>query len=136
MLVVNYSCVSCYFPGDEESIPFPDNHFDMVVSNLSLHWVNNLPRALSEIHRVLKPDGCFIGMHSIVRFLKKNCSRFTFSHLMQGAMFGGETLFQLRCSLQLAEQNLLGVFTPLMSPVARQVRCDATRLFIVKVMFH
>jgi SAM-dependent methyltransferase len=27
----------------------------------SLHWVNDLPLALSEIRRVLKPDGVFIG---------------------------------------------------------------------------
>ena len=46
----------------------------------SLHWVTNLPGALSKICRVLKPDSPLIG-----------------------AMFAGDTLFELRCSLQLAE---------------------------------
>lgn len=83
--------------GDEEALPFADNTFDAVLSSLSLHWVNDLPRALREVHRVLKPDGVFIG-----------------------AMLGGDTLFQLRGSVQLAEQDLLGGFSPRMSPVVHK----------------
>ncbi|XP_068843231.1 arginine-hydroxylase NDUFAF5, mitochondrial isoform X2 [Capricornis sumatraensis] len=60
---------------------------------LCLHWVNDLPRALEQIHYVLKPDGVFIG-----------------------AMFGGDTLFELRCSLQLAETEREGGFSPHVSP--------------------
>ncbi|KAG8443881.1 hypothetical protein GDO86_009178 [Hymenochirus boettgeri] len=78
---------------DEEFIPFKENTFDLVVSSLSLHWVNDLPRTFQEISRVLKPDGVFIG-----------------------AMFGGETLFELRCSLQLAEIEREGGFSPHVSP--------------------
>lgn len=40
-----------------ESIPAPDNSFDAVVSTLLLCSVNNPTRALSEIHRVLRPGG-------------------------------------------------------------------------------
>ena len=73
-----------------------------MTSSCSLHWVNDLPRAFSEvkkyslethkyilyfkIHRVLKPDGCLIG-----------------------AMFSGDTLFELRCSLQVAQEEIEGV---------------------------
>uniref|UniRef100_A0A8D0H3U9 Arginine-hydroxylase NDUFAF5, mitochondrial n=1 Tax=Sphenodon punctatus TaxID=8508 RepID=A0A8D0H3U9_SPHPU len=78
---------------DEEFLPFKENTFDLVVSSLSLHWVNDLPRAFSEIHQVLKPDGVFIG-----------------------AMFGGDTLYELRCSLQLAELEREGGFSPHISP--------------------
>ncbi|XP_063774607.1 arginine-hydroxylase NDUFAF5, mitochondrial isoform X2 [Pseudophryne corroboree] len=78
---------------DEEFLPFQDNIFDLVVSSLSLHWVNDLPRAFQEIYRVLKEDGVFIG-----------------------AMFGGETLYELRCSLQLAEIEREGGFSPHVSP--------------------
>ncbi|XP_073528310.1 arginine-hydroxylase NDUFAF5, mitochondrial [Phyllobates terribilis] len=78
---------------DEEFLPFRDNTFDLVVSSLSLHWVNDLPRAFQEIYRVLKNDGVFIG-----------------------AMFGGETLYELRCSLQLAEIEREGGFSPHVSP--------------------
>ncbi|XP_068843230.1 arginine-hydroxylase NDUFAF5, mitochondrial isoform X1 [Capricornis sumatraensis] len=78
---------------DEEFLPFRENTFDLVVSSLSLHWVNDLPRALEQIHYVLKPDGVFIG-----------------------AMFGGDTLFELRCSLQLAETEREGGFSPHVSP--------------------
>lgn len=78
---------------DEEFLPFRDNTFDLVVSSLSLHWINDLPGALRQIHQVLKPDGVFIG-----------------------AMVGGETLYELRCSLQLAELEREGGFAPHVSP--------------------
>uniref|UniRef100_H3BAF0 Arginine-hydroxylase NDUFAF5, mitochondrial n=1 Tax=Latimeria chalumnae TaxID=7897 RepID=H3BAF0_LATCH len=78
---------------DEEFLPFKENTFDLVVSSLSLHWVNDLPGAFRQIYHVLKPDGVFIG-----------------------AMIGGETLYELRCSLQLAELEREGGFAPHMSP--------------------
>ena len=52
----------------------------------SLHWVNDLPKALSEIARVLKPDAPLVG-----------------------AIFAGDTLYELRSSLQLAELEREGV---------------------------
>ncbi|KAM5305876.1 arginine-hydroxylase NDUFAF5, mitochondrial isoform 4-T4 [Glossophaga mutica] len=66
---------------------------DRVYDIASLHWVNDLPGALEQIHYVLKPDGVFIG-----------------------AMFGGDTLYELRCSLQLAETEREGGFSPHVSP--------------------
>ncbi|XP_027034705.1 arginine-hydroxylase NDUFAF5, mitochondrial isoform X1 [Tachysurus fulvidraco] len=78
---------------DEEFLPFKENTFDLVVSSLSLHWINDLPGALHQIHHVLKPDGVFVG-----------------------AMVGGETLYELRCSLQLAELEREGGFSPHISP--------------------
>ncbi|MBN3309190.1 NDUF5 hydroxylase, partial [Amia calva] len=78
---------------DEEFLPFKENSFDLVVSSLSLHWINDLPGALRQMQYVLKPDGVFIG-----------------------AMLGGETLYELRCSLQLAELEREGGFGPHVSP--------------------
>uniref|UniRef100_A0A8C2H954 Arginine-hydroxylase NDUFAF5, mitochondrial n=1 Tax=Cyprinus carpio TaxID=7962 RepID=A0A8C2H954_CYPCA len=78
---------------DEEFLPFKENTFDLALSSLSLHWINDLPGALRQIHQVLKPDGVFIG-----------------------AMVGGETLYELRCSLQLAELEREGGFAPHISP--------------------
>uniref|UniRef100_A0A671SE43 Arginine-hydroxylase NDUFAF5, mitochondrial n=2 Tax=Sinocyclocheilus anshuiensis TaxID=1608454 RepID=A0A671SE43_9TELE len=78
---------------DEEFLPFKENTFDLVLSSMSLHWINDLPGALRQIYQVLKPDGVFIG-----------------------AMVGGETLYELRCSLQLAELEREGGFAPHISP--------------------
>ncbi|KAG7453701.1 arginine-hydroxylase NDUFAF5, mitochondrial [Solea senegalensis] len=78
---------------DEEFLPFKENTFDLVVSSLSLHWTNDLPAALTQIQQVLKPDGVFIG-----------------------AMVGGDSLYELRCSLQLAETEREGGFSPHVSP--------------------
>ncbi|XP_033639668.1 arginine-hydroxylase NDUFAF5, mitochondrial-like [Asterias rubens] len=84
-------CVKIH--ADEEFIPFKDDSLDLVVSSLSLHWVNDLPGALKQVLKALKNDGVFIG-----------------------SIFGGDTLFELRCSLQLAEQEREGGFAPHISP--------------------
>ncbi|KAJ1553493.1 NADH dehydrogenase [ubiquinone] 1 alpha subcomplex assembly factor 5 [Cladochytrium tenue] len=84
--------------GDEELLPFEENTFDCIMSSLSLHWVNDLPGALIQARRCLKPDGVFIG-----------------------AMLGGETLYELRTALQLAELERTGGFSPRVSPMAVDV---------------
>ncbi|KAK6183013.1 hypothetical protein SNE40_010569 [Patella caerulea] len=78
---------------DEEFIPFKEKSLDLVVSSLSLHWVNDLPGCFRQVHNCLKNDGAFIG-----------------------SMFGGETLYELRVSLQLAEQEREGGFAAHISP--------------------
>ena len=40
-----------------EDLPFPDDSFDTVVSTLALCTVDDQPRALREIYRVLRPGG-------------------------------------------------------------------------------
>ncbi|CEI64523.1 unnamed protein product [Fusarium venenatum] len=80
---------------DEETIPFDPASFDLVLSSLSLHWINDLPGILTQINNVLKPDAPFIG-----------------------AMLGGDTLFELRTSLQLAESERRGGMSPRVSPLA------------------
>lgn len=78
---------------DEEFVPFREESLDLVISSLSLHWVNDLPGTLRQIHKALKKDGAFIG-----------------------SVFGGDTLFELRCALQLAELEREGGFAPHVSP--------------------
>lgn len=80
---------------DEEFLPFAPGSFDLVLSCLSLHWVNDLPGALLQIRRALKPDGLFLG-----------------------AMLGGETLAELRQSLMEAELAEEGGVGPRVSPFA------------------
>ena len=80
---------------DEEALPFAADTFDLVVSNLSLHWVNDLPGTLLQIRHILKQDGLFVG-----------------------AMLGGETLWQLRQCLMDAEIAELGGAGPRVSPFA------------------
>lgn len=47
-----------YVQGTAESIPFPDQSFDVVTAFTSFHWFQNM-EALAEITRVLKPGGIF-----------------------------------------------------------------------------
>ena len=78
---------------DEELLPIADQALDLVLSNLSLHWVNDLPGALAQIRRSLKPDGLFLA-----------------------TMFGGETLRELRSALLEAEAETTGGVAPRVSP--------------------
>lgn len=43
--------------GVAHRLPFPDGHFDLVVSSGSLHEWREAPRAFQEMHRVLKSGG-------------------------------------------------------------------------------
>jgi len=80
---------------DEELLPFADGAFDLVLSSLALHWVNDLPGTLLQIRRALRPDGLFLG-----------------------AMLGGETLAELREVLMEAELAVTGKAGSRISPMA------------------
>lgn len=80
---------------DEEALPYASSSFDAVLSAGSMHWINDLPAALLSANRVLKSDAPLVA-----------------------AMFGGDTLFELRTSLQLAETERLGGVSPRVSPLA------------------
>jgi len=43
--------------GDIGALPFRAGAFELVWSNLALQWINDLPHALAELHRVLQVDG-------------------------------------------------------------------------------
>lgn len=47
--------------GDIEDLPFDDETFDLVMANHMLYHVPSIPRALSEVRRVLRPAGRFIA---------------------------------------------------------------------------
>ena len=70
-------------------------NFDLAISVFSLQAINDLPGALVQIRRALKPDGLFLG-----------------------ALFGGATLSELRDSFAEAESETLGGISPRVSPFA------------------
>jgi SAM-dependent methyltransferase len=81
--------------GDVEALPFAPERFDLIVSLLALHSVNDLPGALIQIRRALKPDGLFLG-----------------------ALLGGATLHELRHAFTQAEAELEGGVSPRIAPFA------------------
>jgi SAM-dependent methyltransferase len=80
---------------DEEALPFADGSLDLVVSALALQFVNDLPGALIQIRRALKPDG-----------------------LLLAALVGGESLTELRESFAAAESEIEGGVSPRVAPFA------------------
>jgi SAM-dependent methyltransferase len=51
------------------ALPFADGSFDLLVSLMSLHAEDDLPGALAEARRVLRPDGLFIAVFPAERTL-------------------------------------------------------------------
>jgi SAM-dependent methyltransferase len=49
---------------DIQALPFPDDHFDVVVSNWVLYHVPDRARAITEMARVLRPGGRFVGCYN------------------------------------------------------------------------
>lgn len=80
---------------DEEALPFADASLDLVVSVLTLQFVNDLPGTLIQIRRALKPDGLFMA-----------------------ALIGGESLTELRAAFADAESAVDGGLSPRVAPFA------------------
>jgi len=46
--------------GCAENLPFSNHSFELVYSNLMLHWSNDFSKSLNEIRRILKPGGLLL----------------------------------------------------------------------------
>jgi malonyl-CoA O-methyltransferase len=46
--------------GEAAKLPFADASFDLIFSNMCLQWVPDLPAALAEFRRVLRPQGLLL----------------------------------------------------------------------------
>ncbi|MCW5713482.1 MAG: methyltransferase domain-containing protein [Bauldia sp.] len=78
---------------DGEAIPLRDGSVDLVVSVLGLQTVNDLPGALAQIRRALKPDGLFLAV-----------------------LLGGDSLAELRAALAAAEVEERSGASPRVAP--------------------
>lgn len=83
----------CDLIGDLERLPFAAGSLDLAVSLLALQGVNDLPGALVQIRRALRPDGLLIA-----------------------CMLGGRTLQELRQALLEAESETTGGVSPRIAP--------------------
>jgi SAM-dependent methyltransferase len=80
---------------DAQEMLAAEGPFDLAVSLFSLQWINDLPGALVQIRRLLKPDGLFLG-----------------------ALLGGNTLNELREAFAQAEIATRGGVSPRVAPFA------------------
>ena len=84
-----------YVQAFEDDLSIKDNVVDCVLSVLGLHWVNDLPGAMGQARCTLVPDGLFLS-----------------------AIFGGDTLTELRIACALAETENEGGVSARVSPLA------------------
>ncbi len=88
--------------GDAESLPFAPGSFDLIVASCGLHWINDLPGALIQLRRALRPDGLFLASMPVLG-----------------------TLDTLRTALTQAEAELTGGASPRVSPFPDLRDCAA-----------
>ena len=80
---------------DSETLALEPGHFDLVIHAMALHWANDPVGQIIQCRRALRPDGLFLA-----------------------AMFGGQTLSQLRIALSEAEVAVSGGLSPRILPMA------------------
>lgn len=78
-----------------DPMPFGVGTLDLCLSMLEMHWANDPVGHLIQMRRALRPDG-----------------------LMIAAMFGGQTLIELRTALTEAEVEVTGGLSPRIAPMA------------------
>jgi SAM-dependent methyltransferase len=81
--------------GPLDALPFARESVNLVVSAGALHWIEDLPGVFSQVRQALKPDGLFLA-----------------------ALFGGDTLVELRQAFAAAEAETLGGTSPRVIPFA------------------
>lgn len=79
---------------DEAEWPFEEDSLCLIMNNLTLHWQNNIEASFAGFHKSLRPNGAYIG-----------------------SMLGGDTLQELRISMNLAEQEREGGMGAAISPM-------------------
>jgi SAM-dependent methyltransferase len=79
---------------DAEVLALEEGEADLAVPGLALHWADDPVGQLVQMRRALRPDG-----------------------LMIAALFGGETLAELRAAFAEAEAEVLGGISPRVAPM-------------------
>lgn len=85
---------NCQLLCDDEYLPFKSGSFDLIVSNLNLQFINEIPQFLVQIRDILQKDGVFLA-----------------------SFFGEENLKELNHVMQLSESEICGGISPRMAPM-------------------
>lgn len=83
---------------DAHELPFQEKSFDLVVSNVSYQWSDDLARAFTEAVRILKEKGCFLA-----------------------AIFGRNTLEELRLSFMEAQSGKVKMLPDFVLPQKKEI---------------
>jgi len=91
--LVNEAGAPYKFMEDLEILPFEKESFDLILSNLNFHYINQIPQFLINVKEALKPDGVFIA-----------------------SFFGEENLSELAHVLYETENEIYNGVSPRMPP--------------------
>jgi SAM-dependent methyltransferase len=102
-----------------ETLPFPNNTFDIVYGRAVLHHADNLTQFCREAARVLKSGGVFIATREHVISQKEDLPLFLESHALH-FLYGGEHAYLLdeyTDAIKASDLKLTNVFAPLESAI-------------------
>jgi ubiquinone/menaquinone biosynthesis C-methylase UbiE len=118
-----------FLKGEIESIPLPDNHVDVIISNCVINLSGDKDRVLKEAFRVLKPGGRFAVSDVVVRGhvpaeIKKNME------LWVGCVAGALSDYEYVAKLAKAGFDNIGI------EATRVYNIDDARVFLSNRGFH
>jgi ubiquinone/menaquinone biosynthesis C-methylase UbiE len=118
-----------FLKGEIESIPLPDNHVDVIISNCVINLSGDKDRVLKEAFRVLKPGGRFAVSDVVVRGhvpaeIKKNME------LWVGCVAGALSDYEYVAKLAKAGFDNIGI------EATRVYNIDDARVYLSNRGFH
>lgn len=126
-----------------ETLPFPDNTFDIVYGRAVLHHAHDLNKLCKEAARVLKPQGYFIATREHVISKKADLQKFLDSHLLHH-LYGGENAYLLEeylTAVNLSGLKILQTLAPFQSvinyfPMTKLQRQNLLESFLTRKLGH
>jgi malonyl-CoA O-methyltransferase len=110
--------------GDAQLLPFKNNSFNLIVSNLCYQWVGDLGLSFSEVRRILKDEGVFLFSFFATDTLKE--LRESISHVMHNSG-SPQTVFK---------NNLLSLEEPVNFIKQAGLRIKLNNFYSKKVLFQ
>ncbi len=139
-----------YRVADLDQLPFEDNSFDLVFSNLTLQWVPKLIVSFQELNRVLKPGGLLIfstlGPDTLTELRQSwaqvdksvHVNQFVDMHIVGDAVFNAhfENVVMDRDVITLTYKTMKGLMKDLKGIGAHNINADRPKGMTGKTRFQ
>lgn len=118
--------------GDAQNLPFQSNTFDIAIMDAVLEHIPEVEKAFSEVSRVLKPGGLFIGYSAFMEcFHEISYSHLSFKAIEHYSKINGMTLNKISGGGRFGiDYHLSVLFYPIPFRIPRRVIAKTIRLIL------